>query len=68
MELFQQIEFHNEIQKRQRDSYSQNIKDEQLLKNNLVIEMDFKAKIVLGKYISKDKIKTVYQKNGNSMR
>ena len=50
LELFQQIEFHNEIQKRQRDSYSQNIKDEQLLKNNLVIEMDFKAKIVLGKY------------------
>ena len=49
LQLLQQIDFHQEVQKRQRESYTSMIKNEELLKNNLIIEMDFKAKIVLGK-------------------
>ena len=52
LELYQQIEYHKELQLRQRDSYSQNITNEALLKNNLVIEMDYKSKIVMGNLIN----------------
>jgi len=49
LNLYQQIEFHKQLQQRQRVSYTQNINNIELLKKNLVIEMDYNAKIVLGK-------------------
>lgn len=50
IELYQEIQFHKQVGVRQRISYLNHIKDKELLKKNLVIEMDYKAQVPLGKF------------------
>ena len=46
--LLQEVEFHFDKASRQRASYAKDLTDIKLLKTSLVIEIDFKAVIVLG--------------------
>ena len=48
---FQAIEFHQSSSKRQRAVYNLRRQDKEFLRDNLLIDMDFKAKILIGKLI-----------------
>jgi len=45
---FQEIEYHQSISKRQRNVYNNQRKDSNLLNENILIEFDFKEKIIVG--------------------
>ena len=42
------IRFHSQIAERQRKCYKNNLNDHKLFDNSIVIEMDFKQKILIG--------------------
>ena len=42
---YQEVEFHRSIAKRQRNVYNEQRNDVELLKNNVLVEFDFKEKI-----------------------
>ena len=45
---FQEIEFHQSVAKRQRNCYNADLVNKELLKSSIIIDMDFKQKIVIG--------------------
>ncbi len=49
--LYQELRFHYEIGTRQRAQYVKQTTSEEILRKNIVIEVDFKAQIVLGNFL-----------------
>jgi len=45
---FQEIEYHQSIAKRQRNVFNSQRKDAKLLNENILIEFDFKEKLIVG--------------------
>ena len=50
IEDYQQIEFHKEIADKQRTMYNKLCNSKEFLKDNLLIDMDFKERIKIGKF------------------
>lgn len=66
MNYFDYILFHKNIAKAQREAYKRDRTNVELLKNKIMIEVDFKQKIIIG--FGPRQINTEYYDNRNRLR
>ena len=50
---YKEVQFHLDVVNNQRDVYNMNCLDKELLKNHILIDMDFKMKVRIGLFLFK---------------